>query len=46
MRQNLRIRNKPQGVTVECLGEGCKWRIHASVMIGTSTFQVRTKDNE
>ena len=35
-------KNKSYKVTVSCKGEGCKWRLHASVLADQCTFMVKT----
>ena len=33
-------------MTVSCKGEGCKWRLHASVLADQCTFMVKTVQEE
>ncbi|KAM7279885.1 hypothetical protein ACFE04_007019 [Oxalis oulophora] len=41
-----RVKNDPDRVTAECKGEGCNWRIYASMMPHCDTFRIKTLKGE
>ncbi|XP_012837639.1 PREDICTED: uncharacterized protein LOC105958176 [Erythranthe guttata] len=40
------VKNERKRVTAECKTEGCNWRIHASVVQGGPTFQIKSITGE
>ncbi|KAM7261702.1 hypothetical protein ACFE04_020779 [Oxalis oulophora] len=41
-----KVKNDYYRVTVECAIEGCKWRVHASLLSGDITFMIKTLRGE